>query len=168
MHCPSCSLLVALGLLVLGSAAAQAAGTVSVSYIQPDKFADAADARRDIEGNLSALTRHLELLGERHLSTGQKLTIEVLDVDLAGEVRPLRRLQQDVRVLKGGVDWPRIKLRYTLESPGQPTRRDEQTVADMAYLQRISRYPDGESLQYEKRMLDEWFVAQFGAAAAAR
>ena len=147
--------------LSLGGVAAQAAGTVQVSYVQPDKFIDAANSRSDIERTLTLLTGHFEALARRHLADGQKLRIEVLDIDLAGEMRPLLRIAQDVRVLKGSVDWPRIKLRYTLESAGRVSRGDEQVVSDMAYLQRIGRYPESEALHFEKRMLDEWFAARF-------
>ena len=159
------SLTLSLGLL-LAASVAQAAGTVQVSYVQPEQFADAGDARRDQEGNLRTLTRHLEALAGRHLGDGQTLRVEVLDVDLAGEVRPVLRLHQDVRVLKGSADWPRIKLRYTLESTGQAPRHGETTVADLAYLQRINRYHGNESLRYEKRMLDDWFSEQFAAGSA--
>ncbi len=76
-----------------------------------------------------------------------------------------RRHAQNVRVLKGGADWPRIKLRYTLESAGQAPRSGEQSLADMAYLEHVNRYAGDDRLRYEKRMLDEWFAAQFGAAA---
>ena len=64
----------------------------------------------------------------------------MLDVDLAGEMRFDRSRAANVRVLLGMADWPRIKLRYTLESAGQPVRRVEQTVSDMAYLERMNRY----------------------------
>jgi hypothetical protein len=136
---------------------------VQVSYVQPEKFADAANSRSEIDNTLRLLTEHFEALARRHLADGRKLSIEVLDIDLAGEMRPLRRIAQDVRVLKGSVDWPRIKLRYTLESAGGVSRGDEQVVSDMAYLQRISRYPESDALHFEKRMLDEWFVARFAA-----
>ena len=149
--------------LALASFAAQAAGTVQVTFVQPEKYSDARDAHRDSTNNLRVLKLYLEELAARHVADGQSLTIEVLDVDLAGEVRFSRRLHDDVRVLKGRADWPRITLRATLESPGQPARRIEQTVSDMAYLQHVNRYADSEALRYEKRMLDEWFVAQFGA-----
>lgn len=154
--------------LALVTGAAQAAGTVQVSYVQPDKFADAGNARSDIDDNLKQLTSHFEALAKRYLDDGQKLSIEVLDVDMAGEMRPLiRRAGQDLRVLKGRADWPRIKLRYTLESAGQVLRKGEQQVSDMAYLQRIGGYyGSSEPLRYEKRMLDDWFAAQFGAAGA--
>ncbi len=158
------SLAVGLGLgLALAAVSAQAAGTVQVSFVQPNQFADAGDARRDVEGNLRVLARHLEALAGR-LGDGQKLSIEVLDVDLAGEVRPWRHLQQDQRVLRGAADWPRIRLRYTLESAGQASRSAEQVVSDMAYLQSLNRYAVNEPLRYERRMLDEWFAGEFGRA----
>jgi Protein of unknown function (DUF3016) len=152
--------------LLLAAVAAQASGNVQVSFVQPEKFTDARDARRDDAVNLRELKRYLEDLGARHVTDGQSLIIEVLDVDLAGDVIYSRRLRDDVRVLKGRADWPRITFRATLETPGQPLRRFEQTVSDMAYLQRINRYRDGELLSHEKRMLDEWFEAQFAGAAA--
>ena len=148
------------------SAAVQAAGAVQVSFVQPDKFTDAGDARRDTDRNLDEVKRHFEVLAARHLADGQTLGIEVLDVDLAGEVRPSRRTHQDARILKGGVDWPRIKLRYTLQGAGAAPRSAEQTLSDMGYLHHVNRYPRAEPLRYEKRMLDEWFAAQFGRAAA--
>jgi hypothetical protein len=149
--------------LALSSVAVQAGGTVQVAFVQPEKFTDIGDAHRDSTNNLRLLKRCLEEIGARHVADGQSLTIEVLDVDLAGEVRFSSRLHDDVRVLKGRADWPRIALRVTLESPGQPVRRIEQTVSDMAYMQRVNRYADNDALRYEKRMLDEWFIAQFGA-----
>ena len=152
--------------LALAAAGAQAAGRVQVSFVQPETFSDARDAHHDSSSNLRELKRYLEEIAARHVADGQSLTIEVLDVDLAGEIRPIRRLHDDLRVLKGGADWPRIKLRATLESAGQPLRRIEQTVSDMAYLERINRHADGEFLRYEKRMLDEWFETQFAGAAA--
>ena len=156
------SLFLCLG-LTLGAFAAQAAGAVAVSFVEPEKFADARDTRRDHTDNLRVLGEYIEAAASRHLVDGQKLSVEVLDVDLAGEVRPSRRLQQDVRVLKGRADWPRITLRYTLEAAGQAVRRGEKTISDMAYLQRSNVLAYRDALSYEKRMLDEWFKSQFAA-----
>ena len=63
----------------------------------------------------------------------------------------------DIRVLKGGADWPVIKLRYSVESQGKVLRSGEARVADMSYLTHTNRYSSNEPLRYEKRMLDEWF-----------
>lgn len=144
--------------------AAHAAGTVQVSYTQPDKFVDAGNSRSDIADTLQQLSRHFETLAGRYLPDGQVLSIEVLDIDLAGAVHPWRVAAHDIRVVKGQADWPRIQLRYTLESAGQAPRKAEQWVTDMGYLQRIGGRYASESLGYEKRMLAEWFSAEFGAA----
>ena len=152
--------------LALTALAAQAAGAVQVTFVQPEEFSDIRDAHRDSSGNLRELKRYLEEQAAERLRDGQTLTIEVLDVDLAGEVRFVRHVNDYVRVLKGSTDWPRIKLRYTLTTADQPARRVEQTLSDKAYLMRLGRHTDGEMLRYEKRMLDEWFDAQFGRAPA--
>lgn len=148
---------VALGAVTL-AAAAQAAGTVNVSFVQPDNFTDVKDRYLSKDRHLEALKRHLELAAAPYVADGQTLKIEVLDVDLAGEVKPSAR---DLRVLKGGADWPRIQLRYALESPGQAARSGEARVQDMAYLMHRAHLPSGDALAYERRMLDEWFKAEF-------
>ena len=51
-----------------------------------------------------------------------------------------------------------IQLRYSVESQGKVLRSGESRVADMSYLTHYNRYPSGEPLRYEKRMLDEWFT----------
>lgn len=148
--------------LGVGAAGAHAAGTVQVSYIEADRFTDVGHTRSDVDDNLRRLTRHFEALAARHLADGQKLSVEVLEVDLAGELRPAHRSGQDIRVLKGTVDWPRIKLRYTLEGAGQLARSGERTLQDMAYLQHLVSSVGKDGLPYEYRLLEDWFNAEFG------
>jgi hypothetical protein len=150
-------------LIVLACAgAAQAAGTVQVSFIQPEKFVDVRDAAFRAEDNLASLKQHLEQAAAPYVGDGQTLNIEVLDVDLAGEVRHGAR-PFDLRVLRGRADWPRIELRYSLQVPGQAARAGQARVQDMAYLQRVAGLRN-EALYYERRMLDEWFKAEFGTS----
>ena len=158
---------IALGIAVALQAAglaAQAAGTVQVSYVEPERFTDAGGYGSGVEDTLGQLTRYFATLASRHLPDGQALRIEVLDIDLAGTLQPWLRAGQEVRLLRDQADWPRIKLRYTLEMVGQPPRKAEQWVSDMAYLHRVANLHARESLGYEKRMLAEWFSAEFGAA----
>ncbi len=150
----------ALTMALVACGAAQAAGTVSVSFVQPENFTDVKDSFLSKDRHLEALKRHLEQAAAPYVADGQTLKIEVLDVDLAGEVRPSARAN-DLRVLKGGADWPRIQLRYALESAGQATRSGEARVQDMAYLMHRAYLPSGDALPYERRMLDEWFKAEF-------
>jgi hypothetical protein len=133
---------------------------VSVSFVEPEHFSDSGLNPRDRDRNLAALEKHLGALGERHLGAGENLRIEVLDVDLAGRVRMDSRWGNDIRIADS-VSWPRIRLRYTLEAGGKTTGPVVETVQDMDYLRRPPATYEGEHLKFEKRMLDEWFVARF-------
>ena len=147
---------------VLAAAAptAAVAGTVDVSFVNAPAFEDAGTTSWEEQANLKALAAHLQSLGQRMLPANQVLKVEVTDVDLAGSLRPTR-LGSQIRVLRGGADWPRINLRYTLEVDGKPVRSGEERVADMNYARGISKYRESQSLYYEKRMLDDWFKARF-------
>jgi hypothetical protein len=148
----------ALSLLALS---AHAAGTVQVTFLQPERFSDVRDSFYSSERHLDLLKQHLQAAAAPYVADGQTLKIEVLDVDLAGELRPSARANNR-RVLRGGADWPRIQLRYALEAPGQTLRSGEARVQDLAYLQRdLGGYRSREALYHERRMLDEWFEAEF-------
>jgi hypothetical protein len=149
--------------LALCAAAALAgvaqAGTVNVTFQQPTRFADAGDWRGDEDANLQELSRHFQALASR-LPANQSLSVEVLDVDLAGDVRPGRVSARDFRVLRGGADWPRMTLRYRLESGGTVLKSGEESIADMDYANRFRVKGQAETLYYEKRMIDDWFRAR--------
>ena len=92
-----CACLVAL----LGAATlpARAAGAVEVRFVDLQRYADIGWRTLDRERNLELLRAHFQGLAAR-LPDGQRLAIEVLDVDLAGEEVPGDRLDP-VRVLRG-------------------------------------------------------------------
>jgi len=148
---------------LLAATPATAAGTVQVQFVAPERFSDAGDVGRDREANLKRLAQHLQALGEHTLADGQTLRIEVLDVDLAGRVKHMGS-RGDVRLLKGGADWPRIDLRYVLDTPGVATLRGEEHLADLNYLQQRPAQRLAEPLPYEKAMLDAWFKRRFATA----
>ena len=149
-------------LLVAG--AAEAAGTAQISSTKPEDFADIRDRAHSREQNLKALEQVITNVAKPYVADGQTLKIEVLDVDLGGEVRPGSRAW-DVRVLRGRADWPRITLRWSLDGAGASPRSGEAVVQDMSYLQRIPPALADTALVYERRMLDEWFKQQFAKAA---
>jgi hypothetical protein len=156
--------LVAAAAAVSLSVAAQAAGSVQVNFVQPEKFTDVRDSYLQSDRYLELIKQNLTEAALPYLADGQVLKVDVLDVDLAGEVRPGAR-PYDLRILKGGADWPRIKLRYTLEAGGQTVKSGEAVVQDMAYLQRTLAGPGSQdALRYERRMLDDWFKQTFAKA----
>jgi hypothetical protein len=142
----------------LASPPAQAAGTVEVRFVEPENFTDAGHWQPDRDQNLRELEQFLQRLGTR-LPDGQQLEVEVLDVDLAGEVWP--RSAREVRILRGSIDWPAIRLRYTLREGGRVTASGEERITDMSYL--VGQRPRSTlgELPYEKRMLENWFKQRF-------
>lgn len=147
--------------VAMAAFAGTAQAAVTVTFTQPDRYADVGLHRAEAPDVLKELERHLQRLGATHLESGQALSIEVLDIDLAGEERFHPRAGGGLRILRGGADWPSVRLRYSIESAGKAGERREETVSDMNYLMRPIR--QHERLAYEKRMLEEWFKGRFGS-----
>ena len=135
---------------------------LSVTFVHPEAYVDAAYARasageleraevqRDIE-------QHLQRLAERGLRTGRVLRIEILEIDLAGQFEPFRfRPASEVRIFRDA-SWPRLRLRYTLAHGDRADEPREEQLSDMNYLASFNRYAKSDRLRYEKAMLDAWF-----------
>ena len=156
-------LFLAASLLAASALPVHAAGQVEVSYVKPEEFRDAGRGVVDRERTLGTLTQYLQQLAKK-LPEGQMLRLEVTDIDLAGEIYPGRHLN-DVRVLRGGADWPHINLRYTLLDGSRMLKAGEAKLADSAYMFTRHSLPIQDSeLAYEKRMLKQWFDQNFIAA----
>jgi Protein of unknown function (DUF3016) len=139
-------------LLSAGSALAG----VTVNYVEPGKYADMPFEPWERDDVLKGLTEHFQKLGKQ-LPPNQDLSVEVLDIDLAGRVHPGMRSGRDIRILRGGADWPHMRLHYALQAGGSTIASGDAELSDMMYLERLNRYSDGESLRFEKRMIDDWF-----------
>lgn len=152
--------------LLLGGVAAMAAGSAlagaTVKFTQPEHYMDMPYAEQDRADTLRDLEAHFNKLAEK-LPAGVDLKVEVLDLDLAGRVRPAFRGNMDLRVLTGGADWPHMHVRYTLERGGQVIASGEDHLSNMAYLERMNRYVSGDPLRYEKQMMDDWFKQKIAA-----
>ena len=141
---------------VLALEAGGAGAAVTVTFPKSESYIDMPFSASDKDRVIKELQSHFDKLGAK-LPPGQDLTVEVLDIDLAGRIEPQFRFGNDVRILKGRADWPVIQLRYRIESQGKVLRSGDARVDDKSYLDRFNRYSANESLRYEKRMLDDWF-----------
>jgi hypothetical protein len=153
------------GLLLISAGAASAA--VDVKYIEPEKFTDVPFVRWQRTQALEDITAHFNKLGAL-LPAGQDVTIEVLDVDLAGREVPSAAAPQGVRVLQGGADWPSMRLRYTLTQGGKMVKSGVADLSDKSYHDHINLYPSTERLRYEKQMIDDWWQKAIGPTKPAR
>ena len=147
----------AAALLAIALHPAHAAGTVEVRWIEPPRYADAGRSAADRERTLQALADHLQSRGA-WLPTGQTLRLEVTDVDLAGDIEPWG--WQELRVLRGRADWPRMTLRYALSAGGSTLKAADVQLSDMAYASRRHN----QTLGAEQHMLDQWLRTEFTPA----
>lgn len=150
---------VLLGVLLAGllSPANAAHAGVKVRFVDPQHYTDAGGfgaASRD--ATLAEIRAYLEKLGTRLLAPGQNLTIEVLNIDLAGEFEPWRRDFSDVRIMRD-ITPPSFKLRYVLSEKGKPVRRGEDDITDMNYQMNLSARSSIDRYAYDKALLDDWF-----------
>jgi hypothetical protein len=139
----------------------EAAGSVDVTFINPERYRDIDDrftGRRS--GNLKEIESYFDYLGERHLKDGQVVSIEVLNIDLAGQYEPWRFELRNVRIMRD-VTPPRFRLRYALVDRGKLLVRAEENVTDMTYLWGAGSIYGGQRLGYEKKMLRDWFRRRF-------
>lgn len=141
---------------------ADAPPQVTVQLVQPTRFSDAGYSRAlATPGELAQMRQAFEAalrpLAERRLKAGDQLDVEVLDVDLAGELEPLRsRGGGDLRVMRE-ITWPPITLRYTLRHGGAVLRSGEQRLSDLDYLGGRSSTSSPARYEYEARLLRRWF-----------
>ena len=121
--------------LSFAAATASAAGVVNVTFVDPDKFSRRWQRpTQRSRTTWQSSSSHLKDLGQRYLPDGQVLNISVLGVDMAGYTRPplaRRGGSYEIRIARFAADWPRITLRYSLESNGQPIKNGEEVVADV-------------------------------------
>jgi hypothetical protein len=149
------------------AAAGAASADVTVNYVKPDEFIDMPRSPQDREQVMRELNRHFASLG-KELPAGQNLKVTITDIDLAGRLEPRRWAMDDIRIMRGGADWPSIELSYTLEQNGQVLRSGKETVKNMMYQERISKYSSGDPLRYEKQMIDDWFHKEITGAQVSR
>lgn len=165
---PAPAALLAAGLaalaLMLGSAGtARAAGAAKVTFDHPERYADVGTGALERERATSSLAGWLRTLAQR-LPDGQTLEVEIADIDLAGTVEPTAR-GQEVRIVRGGADWPRIALRYRLvDAGGRTLKGGEARLSNMDYLAEAATARDAGELAHEKRLLQAWFEQTFEGA----
>ncbi|MEO5734983.1 MAG: DUF3016 domain-containing protein [Rubrivivax sp.] len=138
---------------------AHAAGSVEVSYIKPQQFADAGLGQFDRDRNLETLEQVFRKLAAK-LPDGQTLKLQITDVDLAGNLE-FRGARPDLRVVRGGADWPQIDLTYSVLQDGRVLKSGQAHLSDPAYTFGLRSIRSDERMYFERRMVDDWFTKTF-------
>ena len=156
----------AVALVITGLWVTAASATVEIKFITPEEFSDVRDSGFGRSETLAGIEAHLQTLAASQFgatASGKDLLIEVTDIDRAGELEPWGRDMREIRVLRA-VGRPAISLRYVVSEGGREVQRGEAKLSDLSYLDRLNRYPSGDPIRFEKRMLDDWFSKEFAAA----
>lgn len=152
-------------LLLAAAAVASSAhaGTVTVTFVDPNRYSDIGINENSRTQALDDLRKQFELLSRR-LPENATLRVDVLDVDLSG--KPLLpaslRSRNDVRVQRA-IDWPRMHLRYTLELDGVQRRSGDEWIKEQKHSELAYRPMDAE-----RRMLAQWFERSVAGDVLAR
>jgi len=153
-----CTLLLAFA--CVGVHAADLPQSVTVRYDDPQHFTETRRSsminRSEAEAWREPLKAYFAQRAARILAPGQRLEIDVTDVDLAGEYEPWRSGSlRDVRIVKN-IYPPRIDLSFKLYgADGSVLREGERKLRDPAFFQRTP-LNNQDSLRYEKAMIDRW------------
>lgn len=143
---------------------------VIVTFFEPAHFTDVSEGfpagsepgRDDL---LAELRSYLVRRALRHVAAGQKLTITITDVDLAGDFEPWRGPQwTDVRVVKD-IYPPRIALTFLLtDARGNLLRSGRRELTDLAFLMKLPMGFRDDRLRHEKELINDWLAAEFPVA----
>lgn len=145
---------------------------VTVNFIQSEQYADVAlsgsSTDRTRQYILDNLEDYLVSLANNKLPQNTRLTIDILDIDMAGRYEPWQsQMLNNVRFIRD-IYPPKIKLHYTwLDAQGKVRASAEDVLNDLAYLQHADPgYVNNDPLRYEKTLLRRWFEQRFVGAKA--
>jgi len=135
-----------------------AAAAVTVSFPSP-QYTDLGRSRSTEDGAKNELARFVHALDAKYLKPGEDLWLEFVDVTLAGHTEWIKG--QEVRVMRGGADWPKFTLRYRMTRDGKVTQAEE-SISDMNYQWAAGGAAHrSDPYYYEKQLLEHWFRKRF-------
>lgn len=141
---------------------AESATNVKITWQDMEKFTDIrptsstrASFRRHIQTSFDKIWQRLA----KDMPAGYQLQLVIKDMDLAGDVNPLFRVDnQDVRVIKE-IYFPRITLDYQLLNSEQQVvlAAKDVKIKDMNFMTNLRLRNANQSFGYETSMLERWY-----------
>jgi DUF3016 family protein len=150
---------VALCALALSLPSISQEAPVQVQYVHAEEFADVGNRRFSDEriraAYLEQLRGHLAQRAAALLAAGERLSVSITEVDMAGEFEAWRPPSGEARIVKD-IYPPRIDLSFRLAADdGKLIKEGARELRDPAFLAGGNRYPD-DPLRYEKALIDRW------------
>ena len=134
---------------------------VEVNFLEPDKFSDLRSTFGQLEAEeryLTELRQYVESTAARRLPPGQRLQLNITDVDMAGEFEPHRGSSfSDTRLVKETYP-PRIRLNFQFtDANGDTIAQGERTLTDLTFSQTLRKSLADDPLRHEKALFDAFF-----------
>lgn len=141
---------------------AQATAEVKVAWQHPEKYTDI----RPANGTKAAYQKQVISAFDKiwtdfasKLPAGYRLEVTVKDLDLAGDVNPMFRMDHnDIRVIKE-IYFPRMNFDYVLfdANKQQIAIGQDEKVKDMGFMMSAPSGFSHRQFAYEAEMLKKWF-----------
>lgn len=154
--------------LSLLTAVTAAQADVQVKFVNPEKFSDIKDNNgfRQSDTVLKDLEGYLVSQTEKRLP-GRTVHYEVTDVDLAGQVEPVGRRGEWLRVMRS-ITSPAITMNYEIKEGDKVVKQGQAKLRDMNYQDSGGMsISSSDPLRYEKRMIERWMQQEFSPTVAA-
>jgi hypothetical protein len=135
-------------------------GPVEVRWGDPEQFTEIRVSHNPSESRRGTWVVDLaEYLRERatpRLAPGERLEVELIDIDRAGDFEPWRGINlHDTRVIRE-IYPPRITLHFRrTDANGAVLDEGERKLRDAMFMGSVAG-SDNDTLRYEKRMIDQW------------
>lgn len=145
------------------------AAKVDIQWEEPESFQDIEAGnlgnQKDFQQQVvDELGRHIRSAADMYLDPDQQLNMTVTDIDLAGDVEYFfTRFPQGIRVVRN-LHYPSIEFSYELlDSNDVVLMSGEENIRDMGFQYSGNYMVSDAELDYEKRMIDDWFENTFGS-----
>lgn len=136
-----------------------------VIFFEREKFTDVKDGFLETPAGrdaiLAQIRDYIVSQAKWYVAEGQKLTVTINDVDLAGDFEPGRNPRMDdVRIIRD-IYPPRISLAFKLtDADGNEIKHGTRELTDLMFMSKLTMNPN-DPLRYEKNLLDDWLRADF-------
>jgi hypothetical protein len=154
---------------VIAAGPAKTPSKVEVLFSKaPDQYVDVRDgfsaSEKGQAANLDSLKQYIEQRGNDLIPAGQKLTVTLTEVDLAGDFEPWRdSSMNNVRIVKD-IYPPRIDLEFKLvDASGKVLKEGKRELRDLTFMMKLSIQRD-DPFRHEKQLLNEWLRTEFKPA----
>ncbi len=134
-------------------------GSVTITWKNPSHFRDIKSSgglqSRYQTRLFEVLTKNLEKLAEKVLTENQSLSLEVTNLDLAGDVRPaFNATSNDIRVVKS-IYPPRMTFSYKVLEGKNEVVAGQEKLSDLGFMDTIHNTMN-KPFEYETELLKRW------------